>query len=302
MWCNNCQQDVPGIAALDTASPDGIEVAGGSTETPIEISPSINATGLTANGPMHLVCSQCIEPIAYRELPLPISAETTDHPISDGETSASPPARFESWQWELDQELHDVRRLLAARAPQMRRDSAETASISDSPFQDEGGRRLAEPTCQQPIQVKHHSQGLDRSEPCSDRRTARFAWFVLSLGLMVLVCGGALFTWSIVENRDELWQVGLPVALGGQALMLFGFLLLLDQIWYDGRTARKKSSATDEELGDPPETEAQPGNTENRGPHSFYTHISAGAPPSLLLSDLKGQLDMLAAEFADRAH
>ena len=50
------------------------------------------------------------------------------------------------------------------------------------------------------------------------------AWTILSLGLMALVCGGVLVAWSFAANRPDLWKLGLPITLAGQAGLIIGLL------------------------------------------------------------------------------
>lgn len=254
----------------------------------------MNGSALT-----RLVCSLCGEALFTGATGNNLAGSASDANHASDKTST--PAKFEAWQWELDQELHDVRLLLDVRARQSRREPAERAPVpgphfqaADAIQQDHDSIRNAR------IRTIHRAHGPERSRIQRPSRPASFAWLVLSFGLMALVCGGVLLIWSVVESRGELWQLGLPVALGGQAAMLFGFLLLLERMWRDNRSASEKLDTVDDEIDDLRHTASLLGSTQTGGPHSFYTHISEGAPPSLLLSDLKSQLDMLAVKIADR--
>jgi hypothetical protein len=67
------------------------------------------------------------------------------------------------------------------------------------------------------------------------RAVSAVAWYLLSLGLAGFVCGGVLSGWSLVAHRAELWNVGMPIALGGQLALLLGLILQLDRLGQDNR-------------------------------------------------------------------
>ena len=111
---------------------------------------------------------------------------------------------------------------------------------------------------------------------------------------MTFVCGLILLGWSLVTGRDELWTVGMPVALCGQVALLVGLVLQLDRLWHDSRDAAAKLSHVDEQLHDLKTVTTMLGTGQGSPGTSFYTHLTSGAGPQLLLTDLKGQLDLLA--------
>jgi hypothetical protein len=52
---------------------------------------------------------------------------------------------------------------------------------------------------------------------------APLKWFAsvgLFAGVTALVCGATLAGWSLVNDRTELWNIGLPTAMIGQFLLL----------------------------------------------------------------------------------
>ena len=66
------------------------------------------------------------------------------------------------------------------------------------------------------------------------------AWLILSLGLAVFACGVVLLGWSLIGGRADLWPVGLPLTLIGQAGLILGLILQLDGLW---QTSRKTEAA-----------------------------------------------------------
>ena len=280
MWCPSCQQDVPGVVASSDAEP----------RSAIQETLRVAAGDSSAAG--RVVCPRCACPLGNP--PEDDDLGATARPRGNG----SNPASFETWQWELDQDLHDVRRLLETRAPKAASSEGGAAVPPPDPSEHLATLALhAEP--RRVVHSAHRALGEPAGEP-SASGAARGAWLVLSLGLMGLACGGVLLGWSMIEGRVDLWQLGLPVALGSQAVLLVGFLMLLERIWRDSRTASAKLHAVDGEIDDLRNTTSILGQTQSRGSQSFYTHMAEGASPSLLLSDLKGQLDMLSVKISDR--
>jgi hypothetical protein len=123
-------------------------------------------------------------------------------------------------------------------------------------------------------------------------------WFALLLGTMSLVCGGILLAWSMVANRPELWSIGLPIAIGGQIVLLMGLVLQIDRLWSDNRAAVAKLDEVDDQIGDLKMTTTLLGTNQGSGGGVFYSHFAGGAGPQLLLADLKSQLDLLAVKLS----
>jgi hypothetical protein len=116
----------------------------------------------------------------------------------------------------------------------------------------------------------------------------------VSLGGAALVCGAALLVWSMAMQRQELWTVGMPIALGGQVVLLVGLVMQLNRLWSDSRSAAGKLDKVDEQLRELKNTTTLLGTTHGPAATSFYSHLAGGASPQILLGDLKSQLDILA--------
>jgi len=115
---------------------------------------------------------------------------------------------------------------------------------------------------------------------------------------MALVCGGVLAGWSLLGGRNDLWGFGIPIALGGQFVLLLGLVLQMDRLWADSRNATAKLEHVDAKLRELKQTTTLLG-TGHGTPGAFYVHYAEGASPSLLLSDLKSQLDLLALKLSN---
>ncbi len=84
--------------------------------------------------------------------------------------------------------------------------------------------------------------------PSSAPKANLAAWCVLSLGLAVLSCGAVLMGLSYVQERDDLWSLGLPLAIGGQAALIIGLVLQLEGLWHSNRQTARTLNTLDGEL------------------------------------------------------
>ena len=188
--------------------------------------------------------------------------------------------------WELEDELNEAQQLVASLGagervnPAIRFDSAHVP----------GENREADPLRQ--------SSKKPRQSRAS--HNSFFSWCMLSIGLMAFVFGAVLIGWSIAEDRPDLWRLGLPFTLGGQATLIVGLVFQLDGLWRSNREASETLNELDSQLDDLRHATSMLSTTHSSPAQSFYLHLAEGASPNLLLADLKGQLDLLAARLADK--
>jgi hypothetical protein len=115
---------------------------------------------------------------------------------------------------------------------------------------------------------------------------------------MTFVCGAVLSGLSFVSGHGELWSVGLPLVLAGQAGLLLGLMFQLDGLWQSNRETSETLDELDSQISDLKKTANLLSTTHSSAAKSFYAHMAEGASPQLLLADLKGQLDMLAVKMS----
>jgi hypothetical protein len=239
MWCSNCQQDVPAIA-----TPDDDKVR----------------------------CTKCRQEIAPRgseRLQLDFSEPSTPEPVRSDETPGTvpewafverPPIDFNAWRW--DEDLFEAERLLrvygsapshhfAQRSP---RGSRATGSHA-SRVHHAAPRPVAPPTRAQ------------RRSP----RFAFFAWAALSIGVMAGVFGGVLLGWSVWSGKQQLWTLGLPFALGGQAALLIGLVLQLDGLWQSNGNATLALEDLDEQIDELRQATAMIANSHTVGREGIFS-------------------------------
>jgi hypothetical protein len=151
--------------------------------------------------------------------------------------------------------------------------------------------------------IKPHLPALAarQEEPSSERESVPpkanlAAWSLLSLGLATFACGAVLLGWSFATDREDLWPLGMPLALAGQAALIVGLVLQLDGLWQTSRKTEKTLSELDSELSKVRQATTLLSTSHSGPSQSFYLHMAEGASPQLLLADLKGQLDLLAQQ------
>jgi hypothetical protein len=90
----------------------------------------------------------------------------------------------------------------------------------------------------------------------------------------------------------------MPLALAGQAALVIGLILQLESLWQNTRDTSSTLGDLDSQLRDLRHATTMLSTTHSNSAQSFYAHMAEGASPELLLADLKGQLDLLAARMA----
>jgi hypothetical protein len=104
---------------------------------------------------------------------------------------------------------------------------------------------------------------------------------------------------SFHDNRPELWNVGMPLALIGQGTFLIGLILKLDIIWQQGRDTSRRIQKLNRRL-----TDAVDRGSDSASPPHLDRDQSLGAShaldktPERVLTDLKTQLDRLGSQIA----
>lgn len=261
MWCKCCQQDVPAVVLADSR---GYGCPRCSTPMNDQPAPGTEDGSREAGADRH------------REV------ERGSHDSLDGDYDA----------WELEERLRHIQRVLRVDA------ETDGAQRADSP----AGQPVWRIDAAHERPSAPHRRKKRRKQAAAARKPGPLlslvTWTALSFGMMALACGGVLLGWSVLGARQELWAIGLPIALAGQVLLLIGFVLQIDRLRLDNRDTASKLHAVDERLDDLKSTTSLLGSTHSPPAASFYAHFAAGASPQILLSDLKGQLDLLAVRIS----
>jgi hypothetical protein len=125
-------------------------------------------------------------------------------------------------------------------------------------------------------------------------------WLVIASGLMLFVCGGILVVWSIVAGRDELWRIGVPITLIGQATLVIGGALQVETLWKSNRQTNHAIERLGGELERLQQSTRLVTPARNAAAQSYYAHHAEHGSPHIMLADLKGQLDAIAVRLSRR--
>lgn len=262
MWCSQCRQDVPAQASPKEGK---------------------------------FCCPRCGGGLGIHAVEKDAQGTLGGRPSANARAAKAADDASDYDDWEFDEQLRHIEHVLGTNAE--RKGRAEAAYRREL-------ARLDQPHAAVPAR---HAAAAPKpakprpavaAEPAEGGRVASvLAWLSLSLGTMAFACGGILLGWSLVSGRTDLWNIGLPVALGGQIALLIGLLLKLDRLGHENRRAAAKLDVVDEQLHELQTTTTLLG-TGQGSPAAFYSHLAGGANSQLLLTDLKSQLDLLAMKIS----
>lgn len=260
MWCKACRQDVPGLASFEEGGFRCVRCGAS-----VGGHPALHTATLASNLLDHGIDLAPELPAKPKELVRP-------RPTDD---------------WEAEDQLRTADRMLR----QQRRDTVREAAGSEKIMRYDPPQLRLDPLV-----------GLAPSPPPCPAPSGMSAVAVLLLaaGLMGAVCGGVLLGIGWRDERLDLWNLGMPIMLIGQGAMLCGLLLQLERLWRNNRDTVKKLDFVDEQLHDLQHQTHLLGTTQGASAKAFYSHLAEGANPHLLLADLKGQFDLLAARVHQR--
>ena len=265
MWCNNCQQDVPGVVSADAdrsvccARCNRIV---SSVESSDDSAPDSNPEGESAKT---------------------VSGANSDDDRIDCPTMLD--------DWRLDEDMRAAERWIQKYSTH--NDGRwESPHQSQLPHFSAHSKAPAEP-------ARSNVEPTER--PKRKRRifSVLTSWLLLSLGMMAFFGGGVLLGWSMYTDRADLWRIGLPLALFGQAGLLLGLLLSLERMWQNNRESERSMDDLDQRVSDLKHATTMLETTNGGSANSFYSHLAHGANSQMLLADLKGQLDLLATKMAN---
>ncbi len=123
-------------------------------------------------------------------------------------------------------------------------------------------------------------------------RGSFLCWLLLGLGVAAFSCGALLVAQSLLSDRDELWDLGTPLVLAGQAAFLIGLVLQLDVLWQQGKDTSQSLRDLDQRLsGSPSAQRPTPADTAEPTRSRIHSAAQGISSPHLALRDLKGRLD-----------
>ncbi|MCI0493014.1 MAG: hypothetical protein L0Z07_08770 [Planctomycetes bacterium] len=267
MWCSNCQQDVPAV---------GHAVYG------------------------HFVCSQCQQPMGSNKpaygAKISDDGLALDEPmvLAAGAPKTSPPSSDNySARERLRRVGRGLGRVRATTPSQLNSLSRGTRRLDPAQISFDDMRLATSPDLQAiAAQLPSATEAMPR------RREGRqvVAWLFVVTGAMVLAGGLGLVGWSLSAKRADIWNLALGLTLGGQGILIFGLTLVVSRLWRNSRHATGKLQNVHAQLVQL-QRSADAITAMRGGAPAFYADLARGASPHVLLANLKGQVDQLAARF-----
>ncbi|MGI9457169.1 MAG: hypothetical protein ACR2NU_11455 [Aeoliella sp.] len=133
-----------------------------------------------------------------------------------------------------------------------------------------------------------------RRSGAGENRMQAFAWLATMFGLGLAIGGVALLSVALFGEHPELWQWGVGVTLAGQTTLIAGLIRVLTSLWSNSRTASQRLVAVQQELAQVQRSAESLIAQRPGGASGFYGELTRGASPTVLLANLKGQIDHLA--------
>jgi len=282
MWCSHCRQDVPSIASpsdigriccanCGRAAP---RVEDENTQAQAEPANQAEPSGEHEPSGEELVAARTREVAYGREF--------------EGFGPAG--AENEIGHWRLEQALQSARGLARiARSLQVEPEPGvlPPAAPAGAVMPTAGYAGAVGPYGYYPPAAGAAYAPSQGDDPNSEKGEGGFvSWAILCLGLMGLVCGGMLLVWSQLGDRPKLWQLGWPIALGGQTLLVIGIIAQVDSL------RRRRSAATTQTAI---ATMGQPPTHYVAAPIAPPGGLTTGAPTTLTLAQLRQRLAAAAA-------
>jgi hypothetical protein len=114
-------------------------------------------------------------------------------------------------------------------------------------------------------------------------------WTILCGSLVAFACGAVLLGWAYFGQRTDLWALGLPCILAGQAGLIIGLLLQIGGLSSSNRAAQHTLEKLDERLASLKEHPAHP------PVRSSMPHFPPYEPLTMSPAELSKQIESLAA-------
>jgi hypothetical protein len=268
MWCSTCQQDVPGLG-----SPSGGE----------------------------LRCGKCGESLPAVSQQIAVTCAASDESTPALPSSTTDCSNLEKLlrqgplvedDWALEAELRGVQRLLGSLKSRSTI-VAEPVAVHAPHAAPAAWHAAGQAPAGEATAPNTAADSVIR-DAAAQPNSHLIAWMILSFGLATFACGAVLLGWSLVAKRDDLWPMGMPLALIGQAGLILGLVLQLDGLWHTNRKTARALSELDGELRNVRHVTKLLSTSHASSAQSFYSHLAESASPRTRLSDLKQQIDRLA--------
>jgi hypothetical protein len=246
-----------------------------------------------------MVCSRCQRPMRSKSshaTPVCDDGIALDEPVAAAVASALP--RLDDWP--TRQRVHHLGRALRRLgvASNERRNTSPQSAIRFDPPQDLTD--VLQPPYSQAFGPVVPGPAIIATGGRRSEGSQIMAWLVVAVGTLVLAGGLGLIVWSLSAGQLHYWDLALGLSLGGQGTLILGLVLVVSRLWRNSRYATGKLQDVHARLSQLQHTAETIAAVRTAGAPAFYSDLVRGASPHVMLANLKGQVDQLAARVGSR--
>lgn len=230
-----------------------------------------------------LMCARCQSQLISAPSDAGIALDSFDGPAQDDL------ARPLDWlsQEQTRARLREIdRKLSAPRAPQNRQATQNSRQVWDGAFTADF-LPLTAPSAP--------SLALRASARKERAKTSWLLTLLLSFGVMSFCCGVGTLAWSTAFQLPHIWQLGMSLTIGAEGLLILSLTWMAARLWRNGRSVNCQLDGVDQQLARVEKLTGTLAGNQLASSQHYYHHFSQSASPHLLVANLQGQVEQLAA-------
>ena len=139
------------------------------------------------------------------------------------------------------------------------------------------------------------------AEPACGKARTPTSWLLsclLSVGVMSFCAGISLLGWSAAFQLQQLWQQAMTLTIGAEGLLILSLTWMAARLWRNSRHVNRQLHGVDRQLAAIEQRTSSMAGSQLASSQHYYHHFSQVASPHLLMANLQGQVDQLAARVA----
>jgi len=155
--------------------------------------------------------------------------------------------------------------------------------------------RLREPVA--PVPSSMHVKATYQ-RPKRESQSSAMSWllsFLLGVGVLAFFIGVGLLAWSTAFQLPHLWQQGMTLTMGAEGLLILSLTWMAARLWHNSRRVNRQLHSVDRQLAEIEKITGTLAGSQQATSQHFYYHASQAASPHMLVANLRGQVDQLAA-------
>jgi len=134
--------------------------------------------------------------------------------------------------------------------------------------------------------------------PTVSQKTTRTSWSLSLLlfgGVMSFCTGVGLLVWSTAFQLPQLRQQGMTLTLGAEGLLIVCLTWMAVRLWRNSRHVNRQLHSVGQQLDQIKQATGTLAGSQTSSSQHFYHHANQAVSPQMLVANLQGQVDQLAA-------